>query len=797
MSTVKVSNTVLGSNGAPIIGADAVVTLVSPPAFTAAASVAAVQQATTDSTGTWLLYLTPNAQITNPANTVYLVSEQQGQTVLSTYWILVPNGAGPYLVPNITTSNPVTTTDTGYLTSAQISAVNGLGSNPQGSDTSAAVRLGHMDAGRRNMAPLRRWHKQWSAVRQATADGTAATTDVVWIGDSISEGWFGNSTTDMTASAMVRRFQRLLGAAGHAGGKVGRWVPAGNGWWATPKFSANDTSTETGNGLSLRARQMPNGAAEAVLVDTTDRINVHWRQVNIFAAGDILIRAYSVSSTVTTTTTGTQVLAGLTTLNVTDATSFAASGAVIVTDGVSPAIVTYAGKTSNTLTGCSTSNSSYTAAAGTTVAQATSVASNQLQGFNGALAANAQSLQVWDSGALTRGVYAVGVQQVNRSSFTGPCYFDGAYLFDGDYTTGARVWNASRYGSLFSTFHSSYNPTLNAGYLSAIQQGIVVPSLVVIALGTNNGGYDPIDFDTQIQQCAADVTAACTAAGTPTPSFALMVPPSNQSKSDTQWETIREQYITTARAAGYALWDWSEITGPVSTMSGDPFGWSVDNTHPGKPGQRMLGDFAAKKAMEHTAESDAAETLMLAQPSTIKGNKTTALGLAADLSMTDVRALLGTSAVVRKTRATSSGSVACASSTWIDFTAGTTSGAAMSTGQYDLVIPGLLAGDWVGLSISGAWSTEAIQGFLSFIATASSRSVTMNATETNTDSPGQWYGQATAQTAISGEMLYQVQSGDLVSGVATFRPRIRSASAATKTVFATFAIPLFFAARRL
>jgi hypothetical protein len=464
-----------------------------------------------------------------------------------------------------------------------------------------------------NLAELRRWHRELARVRTGLADSgrPAATTDVLVVGDSITEGWTGSGASDSTASAWPLRVARLLARSVNTAGRTGRWVAASANFYTSPKFSAMGTASQSDTGLSLWGRSMPAGAAEAVLITApTDRIEVQWRERNVFASGDILIRAYAVSSTTVTVASGSQVLAGATSLTV-PANSLTASGACVVTVGTQAAIVTYTGGGgTTTLTGVDTSNSTLTMESGATIAQATLALSSQLQTYDDTLAAFEQSVNVWDTGAVTRGVYAVGVQQVTRGGFTGSALWDGCYYFDGDHDRGARVWSAAHFGYNFDSFNDTVAFGLNRDYLGAVRAGVVDPSLVVIAHGTNTTSTDPADTDTKIRQMVTDITDACTVAGTPTPSFALLVPPSSGTKVDATWATIRAQYAATGAAIGAAVWDWAELTGSISDESGDPFTWSDSgNVHPLHDGQRTIGDFVFHKMMEGTSPVIAVENM--------------------------------------------------------------------------------------------------------------------------------------------------------------------------------------------
>lgn len=106
MTTSVVQNNVTDPTGAPLVGVQVRITLVTGPTgahpgLTGAASLTQPKSVLTDATGAWSMALTPNAEITQPAGTYYLVSE--GGYLSS---IVVPVGGGPYNLAALQTGTP-------------------------------------------------------------------------------------------------------------------------------------------------------------------------------------------------------------------------------------------------------------------------------------------------------------------------------------------------------------------------------------------------------------------------------------------------------------------------------------------------------------------------------------------------------------------------------------------------------------------------------------------------------------------------------------------------------------------
>jgi lysophospholipase L1-like esterase len=380
-----------------------------------------------------------------------------------------------------------------------------------------ADRLGKAQQ-RHKLSPLRTFNFRASSTK---VNLVALSTDVLVVGDSITEGYYGSGTDD---TMWFGRFKKGITRAFNVDGRYGEWIAAGDGWYPQHRFSDNGSASELNIGISLRARNMVSGSPDAVSsAMLTDRINVHYYAANVFGQAAL-------------------------TYTITDA-----------------------------FTG------------------ATVVGPTRLATYDSSLPLNAGEARVWDSGALTRGYYKLTVKWDGQGAFTGAGIWLGAYFCDGDYNKGVRCWNGSHYGYAWQAL-----TTNTTGFLTQIVKGIIKPSLVVFAYGTNDLQTDPTGLATRINTAVANMNAACTGAGLVAPSIAFMVPPANATKTDATWRTNGIDVIyTCAEAAGADVWEWAELTGSVSNPDGaDPLDIVFDSTHPNDYGQAMIGDFAAAQGLK-------------------------------------------------------------------------------------------------------------------------------------------------------------------------------------------------------
>lgn len=476
---------------------------------------------------------------------------------------------------------------------------------PEGSVT-ASSRITGIDGTkmveRHNLAALRVWHRYLA--EQYGVDLGTGPCDFVLCGDSIHEGWTGGGTDDSQAFGVIRRgLARLFNASG----RYGRWVPGGGGWFGSDALSSNGGATEVNDGLSLRGRSMASTAAEAVGRFVTDKLEVHYRIAQIFAYGDLAVRVFAVPpSSPQQYLAGANIGAnGLATPGFTlqlDAVpaGWPAAGTVVLTSGSSflnnsyldNAIITYTSKDATHLYGCDAHGSVMPAAAGSSpVSLLTPVTSVQLAGFdNVTTPTNQTQLALWSTGALTRGDYVIGIAQKTNGAFTGPSRFDGVYAYDGDTAGGVRCWNASHFGYNFASYTGGETTAPWGGYLSAIRKGYLKPRLWVWAHGTNESVTSGLaQLEARIRLAVAQVWAVCDEVGIPRCSQAFAIPSPSAGHDAAAWGPARELYYRLALELGIAVIDWYELTGPVDGTDGDPLGWTADFTHPGKYGQRAIG----------------------------------------------------------------------------------------------------------------------------------------------------------------------------------------------------------------
>lgn len=365
---------------------------------------------------------------------------------------------------------------------------------------------------RENLKAMRNFHAAVSNM----LGGATSPVDVLLVGDSISEGWFGSTTWYSTYAG---RTAQALGLAINSNGRIGRgWVPGGNGWYSLPKFSTVGANTETGHGMSLRGRQLASGDYTELTVENCDRFVVQYRRAAIFAQADI----------------------------------------VFTIDGVEQA---------------------------------------QIATFDGSLASFATEVHQWDSGQLSRGTHTLRVTNRANGAFNGIIYFDGAYAFDGEYSTGVRFWNCSHFGYTTNHYNANYG---NASWWGrAIQRGYIKPGLVMIALGTNDKGVmTATQYHDNLSTMIDNIRAACTAGGmTFGPSIAISIPFSNGAVSSTAWEAYRDQVYLLQAEKDIAVFEWAEAMGNTNSVDGDPLGLTTDNTHPNSKGQALTGTWLPAKIL--------------------------------------------------------------------------------------------------------------------------------------------------------------------------------------------------------
>ena len=398
--------------------------------------------------------------------------------------------------------------------------------------------------------PLRSWQQAYSDARYGLLYGlgsaTTRTADVLVIGDSITEG-YGSSSTAAGQPTYVRRFAQLLAETANTDGRTGVYIPCSvfNGFIPDPKWTAAGTTLEASNGLGLRRQQISAGGSMTITVTGTSAV-VYYQRQRVFPLnqGAIRIRAYQGTGT----------------------------GGALLFD-----------RTEDTF-------------------------DNSLPSGAQQMVAQTIPVSAWGS----RGTVTIKVEQVTASDGkTGTITCDGVFVHDGTETQGVRVWCSGKSGSKFSTWNDPVNAALDTDWLSIMRGGLtyadatssvqateanLIPSLVVIALGTNEIATTAADIKTAMATIVDNIND--TTGGTVgLPSFAFLIPPANLDKTDAYWAPIVTAMYEKAEELGCAIWDWSSLFGSYSSVTGDPFGWSADNTHPTNPGHIALGDFATQQAL--------------------------------------------------------------------------------------------------------------------------------------------------------------------------------------------------------
>ena len=597
-----------------------------------------------------------------------------------------------------------------YETSNDATIILEQGSRGLTGPMGATGATGAVGSSSNQMSALKRWHQQFGKAREGLVTGGASkyVTDVLWVGDSIGEGYNSN----VSNTTMVNVFTDNISKLANINGRSGRWVPAGGDWLTSPKFSDQDSSmfvshtitagafpgnevflSETyatsifptaGNasiyqlygglasisytgkrnnggktvltgvtiifsaflvpsvptfpvgttvyfggddtlarGFSLRSRSLlpiagQNIGDTATLEFTGDNVIVYYRKVK-FLTGSIQFSLelkdssgvyqpfYTSSSIYTYKTIGASYEQELFAWNA--ATAYGSSmprgdyrlkvynyvSSIFTVSGTSvAAAATYTGVTQSATSGIG-SGAVFTitkTGSGTTYTSSNTTVT---------VTTNGVGYQSGDTITIP-GASLGGATPTNNLTLTCAANysvsFDGAYVCDGNTDQGVRVWNSSKYGTNFSSFNSNVDTTLNADWLSALRNALVNPSLVVIALGTNESA-NPTTIESGLTTMVDSIKAAYAVGypGSPYPSFAFFVPPADSNTISSEWVVIRDTYATVASSLGAALWNWAEFTGDVNSEIGDPYGWTTDTIHPSVAGHRAIGDFVTSQAL--------------------------------------------------------------------------------------------------------------------------------------------------------------------------------------------------------
>ena len=200
-----------------------------------------------------------------------------------------------------------------------------------------------------------------------------------------------------------------------------------------------------------------------------------------------------------------------------------------------------------------------------------------------------------------------GPHTVTVKASTGTITLDGGCFFDGDYTAGVTVWDAS---------HSGYRTDHFDGHDAASKQwadGITAasPALVLIALGTNDehqapGAYTPALYGERLAAIVALVRTKAPAANI---AFVLQPRPGSSSQPASWWDDHMRAARATASTARVAILDLqSRIpAGPTGSGSTDLY---FNQNHPNSAGQRAYAQavmdlIAAPRATDQNASNPA------------------------------------------------------------------------------------------------------------------------------------------------------------------------------------------------
>lgn len=116
-----------------------------------------------------------------------------------------------------------------------------------------------------------------------------------------------------------------------------------------------------------------------------------------------------------------------------------------------------------------------------------------------------------------------------------------------------------------------------------------------------------------------------------------------------------------------------------------------------------------------------------------------------------------------------------------------------------LVLPSVVVGDWLEVSVNFAWNNEAIQGFLdaaSIVAGAPVNHWACAGAPANIGADG-WVGDASVYARIGGSIVKQAVAGDIEGGNVTIRLRYRTSAAGNKTMPAIPDLPFMWHVKNL
>ncbi len=167
------------------------------------------------------------------------------------------------------------------------------------------------------------------------------------------------------------------------------------------------------------------------------------------------------------------------------------------------------------------------------------------------------------------------------ASAAGDVTFEGLMFYDGDETSGIRVWESGRSGATTAEYVAPHTRWMDS--LIDIQ-----PALVVLALGSNDyeTGRTPAQFETDM----ATLTAAITSTLGYRPSLALVA---YYGRSAAGWDDYRTAYRRLSATHDLALVDLSHQFGP---WEADDRGglMAPDLHHPSDAGHAVIGRRVAR-----------------------------------------------------------------------------------------------------------------------------------------------------------------------------------------------------------
>lgn len=206
--------------------------------------------------------------------------------------------------------------------------------------------------------------------------------------------------------------------------------------------------------------------------------------------------------------------------------------------------------------------------------------------------ASAASGVLWDSGALTPGQHTLRVTTNNAQAPNNVhnAIIDGIMVYNGDYSSGVRVWEGGSAG--LQTTHFSVAPNYWAHIFANVD-----PDLLIIGLGMNDyGNAVPVaTFKTRLKNIIAQAKVY-TPGVDPSIMLFIQYARGDAGFTDAGWQPYRAAMYEVAAEDGCAVFDAYDSLGVLGSGAADTLGLSrgsggaADGVHLSDSGNQMVAD---------------------------------------------------------------------------------------------------------------------------------------------------------------------------------------------------------------